>query len=108
MAAIAAVATLVPMRRSQSANAAEATTHKVEISRFEFVPAKLRVRPGDTVIWTNRDIAPHTATGIDESWDTGEIVQSASMSIPVSSDMQTSYFCRFHPNMKAELEIESS
>ena len=108
MAAVAAVAALVPMRRAQSADAAEATTHEVEISRFAFVPAKLRVKPGDTIIWANKDIAPHTATGVDESWDTGEIVQNASMSIPVSSDMQTSYFCRFHPHMKAELMIESS
>ena len=36
--------------------------HAVAIHRFAFEPATLTISRGDTVTWTNRDTAPHTAT----------------------------------------------
>ncbi|MEM7443021.1 MAG: plastocyanin/azurin family copper-binding protein [Pseudomonadota bacterium] len=80
-------------------------THHVDIHNFTFSPANLRVRPGDTIIWTNRDIAPHTATADDDTWDTGALRQNESASLVVTEDMHSSYYCRFHPMMTAVLEI---
>ncbi len=40
--------------------------------------------------WTNFDIAPHTA----------------SAEITVTDDMETTYFCVFHPHMKRTIEIK--
>ena len=48
--------------------------HRVLIKRFKFEPARLEVRPGDVIVWENLDIAPHTATATDKSWDTGRII----------------------------------
>ena len=79
--------------------------HRVEIARLKFTPDRLRVRVGDTISWTNRDIAPHTATSLDRSWDTGRIDKDETKSIVVTADLSPAYFCRFHPNMKAHLEI---
>lgn len=108
MAAAAAMVTLSSARAIGSEQTTTGVTHQVEITRFKFKPDNLSVKPGDTIVWTNKDIAPHTATGNDESWDTGEIVRNGSKSILVVSGMQTGYFCRFHPNMKASLQIEDS
>ncbi len=85
---------------------AEPTEHVVEITGFKFIPESLSVKAGDTIKWINKDIAPHTATADDMSFDTGELKQNESRSITVSSDQTISYFCRFHPAMKASLIFE--
>ena len=82
-----------------------ASTHRIEIMGFEFAPSILKVKPGDTVTWINRDIAPHTATARDGSWDTGRLDRGQSATIAVTNDFSPVYFCRFHPMMKASLEI---
>ncbi len=82
-----------------------ATEHVVEIRDFAFVPATLRVRPGDRITWINRDIAPHTVTAADESWDSGEMAQGATYTHTVKADQTDKYFCRFHPSMSARLDI---
>ena len=104
MAASAAMA-LLP---GSSATAAEPVTHEVEIKRFKYVPDALTVKPGDRIVWTNRDIAPHTATGVDESWDTGKLAKGEAQTVTVIPDMQADYYCRYHPNMKARLIIEAA
>ena len=104
MAASAAMA-LLPVG---SVTASTPVTHQVEIKRFKYVPDTLTVKPGDRIVWTNRDIAPHTATGVDESWDTGKLAQDEAQTMTVTPDMQTEYFCRYHPNMKARLIIEGA
>ena len=45
--------------------------HHVNIKSFRFDPKVVTVRPGDTIVWHNHDIAPHTATALVGSWDTG-------------------------------------
>ena len=72
---------------TQAARAAVAKNHMVEIRGFKFVPDTLAVAPGDTITWTNRDLAPHTATSVDEGWDTGEIGQDESVMLDVTDDM---------------------
>ncbi len=79
--------------------------HLVEIQGFKFHPDKLRVRAGDRITWSNRDIAPHTATAKDESWDTGEITKGQTRSLSVTPDMSGVYYCRFHPQMTGEILI---
>jgi len=81
-------------------------THEIAISGFAFDPDVLVAKPGDTVRWTNHDIAPHTATAVDGSWDTGPIAGGASAQITVNADMHLDYFCRFHPIMNGSLKLE--
>lgn len=80
--------------------------HTVEIRDLAFVPATLRVRPGDRITWINRDIAPHTVTAADESWDSGEMAQGAVYTHTVKAEQTDNYFCRFHPSMTARLDIQ--
>ncbi|WP_419901809.1 plastocyanin/azurin family copper-binding protein [Kiloniella sp.] len=111
-AAACAVAAIGPALISKAARAgsqAQAPVeHHVEISGFNFAPDKLVVRYGDTITWTNRDIAPHTATADDKSWDTGTISKGDKKSLMVTEGMSLTYYCRFHPMMKAGLAVAVS
>ncbi|MFY0612839.1 MAG: cupredoxin family copper-binding protein [Hyphomicrobiaceae bacterium] len=85
-----------------------AAEHIVEIEKFKFVPEQLTVRLGDTIKWINRDIAPHTATARDRTWDTKRLKKGEAMSVVVSEGMQMDYFCLYHPHMKAKLVLDTS
>ena len=63
-AALAAAITAAPV-----SPAAGADRHVFEIVKFKFVPAQLQVAAGDTIVWVNKDIVPHTITSTDKSWD---------------------------------------
>jgi len=101
MAVTALGATVCPAR----ATAEKPQTHTVEIKNFKFAPRKLQVRPGDTILWINRDIVPHTATAGDQGWDTGSLKRGQSKSLEVRWEMTFAYICRFHPSMKAEITV---
>lgn len=106
-AAACSAVVILPMTISKAgASSNLQITHKVDIRKLKFVPDHLSVKPGDTIVWTNFDIAPHTATADDKSWDTETLKKGQSKSIVVSEVMVTNYFCRFHPHMKANLRVE--
>ena len=90
---------------SATPTVARSDEHVVEISRFKFSPAGLSVKACDVVTWINRDIAPHTATALDGSWDTGRLDHGESRRLVIEPGMTTSYYCRFHPMMKSALQL---
>jgi plastocyanin len=90
---------------NQETVVSNAVEHIVEIGDFEFAPSTLQVRPGDTIIWKNLDIVPHTVTASDKSWDSGTIAKGASYRHVVTAGETTAYFCRFHPSMTGAFEI---
>ena len=104
LGSIAAIA----MLSSVGAPSVLAAEHTIEIKAFKFEPNILKVRPGDRITWINRDIAPHTATTRDHSWDTKTLKRNETGSIVVTIDTKTEYYCRFHPHMKAKLIIETA
>ena len=57
-----------------------------------------------TLVFTNHDIVPHTATARDTSWHTGDIAANATARIVVTGNAD--YFCLYHPTMTASVEIE--
>ena len=80
---------------------AQAATHQVSIEGFAFVPAQLSVSAGDTVVFTNADGAPHTATttGAGSGFDTGTIKKGKSASVTITAAGRLAYKCKFHPKM---------
>jgi len=82
------------------------TRHTVEIRGMEFHPAELTVAVGDTVVWINRDIVPHTATGSGRTkWDTGQLLQGQAGRYVASSLGTKRYACTFHPTMHGTLIV---
>lgn len=82
---------------------AQAATHEVTIQRFKYLPADLTVAVGDTIIFTNLDGAPHTATAVDGSFDTGRLNRNKSGSVTITAAGTFPYICTFHRNMKGSI-----
>jgi plastocyanin len=80
---------------------APAATHTVVMANVSFTPATLTVRPGDTIVWVNKDFFPHTATSTDagRTFDSKEIGAGASWSYRVESAGEFRYLCSYHPTM---------
>ncbi|WP_339749636.1 cupredoxin family copper-binding protein [uncultured Maricaulis sp.] len=78
---------------------------QVMIRRFNFEPALVTIRAGDSVEWINADLAPHTATGLADDWDTGSMARNASSRIRFDVEGRYSYRCVFHPNMTGEVLV---
>lgn len=87
------------------AEAATPDHHHVNIEKFKFEPQVLRVRAGDTIEWHNHDIAPHTATSRDGSWDTGTLAKDERIIVVVGATGSFEYYCRFHPQMEGILKV---
>jgi plastocyanin len=79
--------------------AAQAAPATVEIVKFAFVPAEIEVRAGDSIRFINRDLAPHTATAGDASFDTGTLGKDEVATILFPARGSFPYFCRFHRHM---------
>ena len=79
--------------------------HQVAIRKFAFAPAKLTIRPGDAVEWTNHDLAPHTATAGDGSWDTGGLAKGEMRRLTFAGPGRAAYLCAFHPHMTGEITV---
>ena len=78
------------------------TTHRVAIRAMTYEPALVDVAIGDTVVWTNMDVVPHTVTSTSRSaarFDSASLVQNAQWSYVVSAPGELTYTCTFHPTM---------
>lgn len=82
------------------------TTHTVEIRRLRFEPSRLTVRAGDTIVWINRDLVPHTVAPLDRAWSSGEMRQAESFRWIADEAATLTYFCEYHPGMRAVVETE--
>lgn len=81
------------------------TVHVVEILNFAFTPERLEVTVGDTVVWINRDAAPHTATDSTGQWDSGELKEGARWSRVVTEAESVAYLCDYHPTMRGAIAV---
>ena len=80
-------------------------THTVLIRGFQFVPERIEVEVGDTVMWKNQDIVPHTATA-KKGFDSKQIDASGSWSYVVKQKGNYPYICTFHPTMEGQLLVK--
>jgi plastocyanin len=87
-----------------AANAAR-RVHTVLIEGMRFQPEGLTVAAGDTVVWINRDMVPHTATSASARFDSHEIASGKSWTYTVRATGEFDYICTYHPLMKAILRV---
>ena len=82
-------------------------THTVEIRGMTFHPDTITVTRGDTIVWINQDIVPHTATALAEpKWDTGPLVRGAAGRYVARRAGTIAYLCALHPVMRAILIVK--
>jgi plastocyanin len=78
-------------------------SHLVEMQTTGFAPAELTVAEGDTVVWRNGDIVPHTATAAGK-FDSGSVAAGGEWRwVATAGDF--AYLCTFHPTMKGTLKV---
>ena len=81
-------------------------THTVTIEGMRFQPEALTVAPGDTIVWVNKDLVPHTATSKAGNFDSNAIQADKSWRYTVQKKGAFAYICTFHPTMKAMLRVD--
>lgn len=78
----------------------------VDIRALTFGPAQLTVAVGDTLVWVNHDMFPHTATADGAAgWDTGPIPADSSRSAVARRPGVYSYVCKVHPTMHGQVVV---
>ena len=88
-----------------TAGADRPRTHEVVIRGLLFVPETLTVRPGDVVVWINKDPFPHTATAAG-AFDSGSIAEGKSWRFKAGKRGTYPYLCTLHTTMKGTLRVE--
>lgn len=82
-----------------------ARTHTVIIEGMVFQPNVITVAAGDTIVWVNKDLVPHSATSTDAGFDSKVIQFNASWRTRVERTGDFGYVCSFHPMMTAQLQV---
>jgi plastocyanin len=93
---------------AQQAHAAShsATTHDVTIQNMAFSPESLTINVGDTVRFTNKDGAPHTATFDAEGQDTGTLSRNSVGELTFASAGTFDYICSIHRAMRGTIVVQ--
>ena len=101
-----AIITAAILALAATAPVARAATQTVTISDFTFAPATITLHPGDSVVWTNQDSTPHTATARDgKIFDTGTIDPGGSARVTFHKRGDYPYRCAIHPDMLGEVVV---
>jgi hypothetical protein len=79
----------------------DASGTRIGIRDFCFGPTILRVRPGETVTWVNRDGFPHTVLGANGAWGGFDTLRrnGGEVSYRFVSPGVYPYVCTYHPGM---------
>ena len=102
--ALATAAVFAPLIAAGSP-AVAAQTHTIAIEGMQFAPAAVTVKRGDTIVWVNRDLVPHTVTARG-AFDSGPIAAGKAWKMTAKAEGRYEYVCTLHPTMKATLAIE--
>jgi len=76
----------------------------VAIDGFRFLPPAVTVIVGETVTWTNRDPAQHTATSAG-AFDTGVLSLGQSRTLPMNAAGTFEYRCAIHGAMTGTVRV---
>src|SRR5947209_13090294 len=77
---------------------ARASGIEVVMVKLAFAPATVTVNVGDTVMWTNQDDAPHTATSETNIWTSPILNNGETYSYVFNKPGTYPYYCIIHGN----------
>ncbi len=97
--------------RSSADSAADAVVANkivtVEIRQFKFVPAVVKIAPGQVITWVNSDDEPHTVVANDKSFHSAPLDSGQSFNRMFSGNGEFDYYCSFHPHMTGKIMVVS-
>lgn len=83
---------------------ASAATIQITMENLEIAPAVVSAKVGDTIEWINKDVLVHTATARNGDFDV-TLPPKKTGSFVLKKAGTVDYYCRYHPNMKASLNV---
>jgi plastocyanin len=91
---------------NSSTNEVAAATDKVSIENFNFTPAKITVKMGTKVTWTNNDSVAHTVTADSGTGPKSDnISPGGTYSYTFDSVGNFAYHCNIHPDMTGSVTV---
>jgi plastocyanin len=81
-------------------------THTVRIEGMKFVPERLEVAAGDSVVWTNKDFLPHSVTASKAGVESGDLAPGKTWRFVARAKGEMPYICRLHPVMNGVLVVK--
>lgn len=85
----------------------EVGNYNVDIKDFAFSSLELRIKKGETVVWTNNDDVKHTITSDSgNELNSEQLSKSQTYSHTFNTVGTFNYHCNLHPNMKAKIIVE--
>jgi plastocyanin len=83
---------------------AHAATIQITMENLVVSPAEASAKVGDTIELINKDILAHTATARNGDFDV-MMPPKKTVTYVLKKPGPVEYYCRFHPNMKAVLNV---
>ncbi len=71
-----------------------------------FSPARLSIKAGDTVTWTNNDDRDHDIAAADGSFDSGNLKSGQTFSHAFPTPGTYPYTCTLHPREKGVIVVK--
>jgi plastocyanin len=84
---------------------AHAALAEVSMDDMAFSPAKLIVKVGRQVAWTNDDGVPHTSTSDNGFWSSPTLTSGDTYTRAMTSAGTYAYHCTFHTMMRAKVRV---
>ena len=78
---------------------------QVSIDNFAFAPARLTVKVGSTVTWTNHDEEPHTVAASDGSFHSPGMGTGGTFTHTFGTAGTFDYVCSIHPMMHGTVVV---
>lgn len=79
------------------------TVIHASMAALAFTPATIEASVGDTIVWRNDDLVPHTVDAIDNKWTSGLLEPQQEYRYVVTTPGRQEIKCLFHPVMKGEI-----
>jgi plastocyanin len=83
---------------------AHAATIQITMDNLVISPPEATAKVGDTIELVNKDILAHTATARNGDFDVA-MPPKKTVTYILKKAGTIDYYCRFHPNMKAVLNV---
>ncbi|MBI3459044.1 cupredoxin domain-containing protein [Candidatus Azambacteria bacterium] len=93
---------------SESVPGSKSSTTNVNIENFSFVPEEINIKKGETVVWTEKDDAPHTVTASNKEdfSGSGTLLKGDTYSFTFNKVGSFTYRCKFHSNMIVVVNVK--
>src|SRR4051794_1130388 len=95
---------IVPAWALGSSISAHAATIQITMENLVVSPLEATAKVGDTIELINKDVLTHTATARNGDFDVA-MPPKKTVTYVLKKAGTIDYYCRFHPNMKAVLNV---